>query len=99
MPDRPPTVVNARLIRALRTYFSMTREDLAERTGLSMSLLATLESSLPNNPSLKTLDLIAKSFHVRVDQLLCVESPEPANAALAEALRKTLSPCSSQTRM
>lgn len=98
MADHPPTLVNGPLIRALRVYFSMSRAELASRTGLSVSLLASLESSLPNSPSLKTLGLIAKSFHVRVDQLLCVGHPEPANAAIAETLRRSLPPCSSRTR-
>lgn len=50
-------------IRETRKKHNMKLEDLAEKTGLSLSYISLIERGL-KNPSLKALERIAKAFNL-----------------------------------
>jgi transcriptional regulator with XRE-family HTH domain len=56
-------------IKALREQRKMTQEQLAERAGIGRSYLARLETAR-QDPTLSTLEKIAKALRVKVAKLL-----------------------------
>lgn len=57
-------------IRSMRLECQMTLPALAERTGLSKGLLSKLENTPDSNPSLETLQKIAKALKVTLSDFL-----------------------------
>lgn len=57
-------------IRELRTAQNMTRQQLAERIGLSVNALGKIETGI-NGAKIDNLISIAELFHVSLDYLVC----------------------------
>ena len=68
MPDPVLESVGPRL-RAIRSRRSLTLEQLAERTGISVSTLSRLESGL-RKPTLELLLPLAREYRVPLDELV-----------------------------
>ena len=74
------------LLRELRQQTSLTQEDLADRSGLSVRTIRRLETGERANPQLDTVRLLADALALRPDvraNLLAVadgKSPESAEA-------------------
>jgi len=64
----------AQRLRALRVARQLTQEDLAQRTGLSVNFISTMERGI-NAPSFETLDVLAKTLDVAVKDLFDFDSP------------------------
>jgi len=60
-------------IRTLRAEQEWTLDELAERAGVSKSLLSKLENLPDSNPSMDTLYKVAKAFKVTMADLLETE--------------------------
>lgn len=76
-------------IRELRTSRNMTRQQLAERTGLSVNALSKIETGI-NGAKIDTLISIAELFHVSLDYLVCGRGNEedPVLEGLLKGLSK-----------
>lgn len=57
-------------IRELRTARNMTRQQLAERIGLTVNALSKIETGI-NGAKIDTLICIAELFNVSLDYLVC----------------------------
>lgn len=57
-------------IRTLRAEREWTLDELAEKAGLSKSLLSKLENLPDSNPSIETLYAIAEAFGITVSDLI-----------------------------
>lgn len=57
-------------IKKQRLQRKMTQEALAKKTGLSLPTITKLESGSNTNPTLKTLEKLAKTLAVPVIELL-----------------------------
>lgn len=57
-------------LRKLRTEAEITQEELARKSGISVKYIQNLESSDPKNPTLETLEKIAKALDVTIANLL-----------------------------
>lgn len=57
-------------LRKLRTDAGMTQEELARKAGISIKYLQNLESQEPKNPTLISLEKIAKGLSVAPSHLL-----------------------------
>lgn len=60
-------------IKELREKRNMTQEELAEKSGVSRTIISFLENGNPNTTS-KTLVNIARALDVSIDQLFCTEN-------------------------
>lgn len=60
-------------IKELRETKKMTQEELAEKSGVSRTIISFLENGSPNTTS-KTLVSIARALEVSIDQLFFNES-------------------------
>ncbi|MFZ1897552.1 helix-turn-helix transcriptional regulator [Methanoregula sp.] len=63
-------------IREYRTRYSLTQEDLAQKTGVRRETIVFLEQG-KYNPSLRLAHDIAKALHVPIDDLFIFEDDEP----------------------
>jgi DNA-binding XRE family transcriptional regulator len=59
-----------RNIRGLRLKIGISQDRLSKLTDLSLNTIVKVESGRNPNPTIKTLSMIAKSFNVKVDDLL-----------------------------
>ena len=59
-----------RNIRALRLKRGISQDRLSKIADLSLNTIVKIESGRNPNPTIKTLSRIAKSFNVKVDDLL-----------------------------
>lgn len=57
-------------IKELRIRRALTQEELAEKTGLSVTFIGLMERGV-NLPSLKTCQKIARALGVTLDELFC----------------------------
>lgn len=57
-------------VRELRRSWNMTRQQLAERIGVSVNALSKIETGI-NGAKIDTLICIAELFHVSLDYLVC----------------------------
>lgn len=57
-------------IKIFRKDSGLTQKNLANKTGLSFSMISKLESGEQTNPSLKTIRKIADALHVTPGELL-----------------------------
>jgi transcriptional regulator with XRE-family HTH domain len=57
-------------IRALRLKSGISQDRLSKLTDLSLNTVVKVESGKNSNPTIKTLSRIAKSFNVKVDDLI-----------------------------
>lgn len=57
-------------IRRFRLKRGLTQETLAHKAKIALPTLAKLESGANANPTLKTLQKIAKALRVTIDQLI-----------------------------
>ncbi len=60
----------AKTLRALREAKGLTQTDLAERAGLHRVYITKLETGVETNPTLATLEALAKALGVRVSRLV-----------------------------
>lgn len=60
-------------IKELREQKNMTQEELAEKSGVSRTIISFLENGSPNTTS-KTLVNIARALDVTIDQLFYKEN-------------------------
>ena len=63
-------------IREYRAWYSLTQEDLAQKTGVRRETIVFLEQG-KYNPSLRLAHDIAKALHVPIDDLFIFEDDEP----------------------
>jgi transcriptional regulator with XRE-family HTH domain len=56
-------------LRKLRTDAGMTQEELARKAGISVKYLQNLESDEPKNPTLVSLEKIAKGLNMALKEL------------------------------
>lgn len=61
-----------RKLRALRNAFGMTQEQLAEGADISLKHLGEIERGR-GNPTLATLEALAKALHVTLSDLIAFE--------------------------
>ena len=54
----------------LREENNLTRSELARRTGLSARIIEYIEFEKSNNPTLHTLQSLAKAFDITIDELI-----------------------------
>src|SRR5258708_6879690 len=71
--------------QALRKSRNYTLKDLAVLTGLSISFLSDLERGR-SNPSVQTLQLLAKTYSVTLNTLVLPEREQPAEPINEQAL-------------
>ena len=57
-------------IRDLRIKKGISQDRLSKLTDLSLNTIVKMEAGKNNNPTIITLSKIAKSFNVRVDDLI-----------------------------
>jgi transcriptional regulator with XRE-family HTH domain len=81
-PKRPTRDTRPRMpikdtVKKLRMAAGMTRQDLANRAGLSMAAVTQLERGVNYDPRLSTLLALAHAFGVGVEELVRHEKPEP----------------------
>lgn len=57
-------------IRNLRLERGISQDRLSKLTDLSLNTIVKIEAGKNKNPTIVTLSKIAKSFHVRVDDLI-----------------------------
>ncbi len=74
-PSDPRQALGLR-IKQLRSEFSLTQEELAERCGLFRTYMSRIESGLAN-PTLTVLHTLAEGLGVDVIALLQPPSPSP----------------------
>lgn len=60
-------------IKELREKKNMTQEELAEKSGVSRTIISSLENGSPNTTS-KTLVRIARALEVSIDKLFYEEN-------------------------
>ncbi|MEN6459966.1 MAG: helix-turn-helix transcriptional regulator [Syntrophomonas sp.] len=61
-------------IREIRSALGWSQFRLAEKAGISQSVISDIESGRRNNPSIKTLWKIAKALGVSLSELLNIQS-------------------------
>lgn len=61
-------------IRDFRAALGWSQFHLAEKAGISQSVISDIESGRRNNPSIKTLWKIAKALEVPLSELLNIQS-------------------------
>ncbi len=59
----------AQNVKKLRKKHKLSQEQLAQKAGITYSTLIKLESGANNNPTIKTLQLLAKALNVSLDKL------------------------------
>jgi len=64
-----PVAKMAKRLQQLRAAKGWSQRDLAERAGISREYLARLETAR-QDPTLRTLEKLAKALHVKVSTLL-----------------------------
>ena len=57
-------------IKKRRKKLGLSQEELAKNAGITYSTLIKLESGANNNPTVKTLQQIAKALNVSLDDLV-----------------------------
>ena len=57
-------------IKKLRKKHKLSQEQLAQKAGITYSTLIKIESGANNNPTIKTVQKIAKGLDVSLDNLL-----------------------------
>ncbi|MEK7719793.1 MAG: helix-turn-helix transcriptional regulator [Bacteroidota bacterium] len=57
-------------LRALREKSGLTQEELARKAGVSVKYLQNLEGANPKNPSLLTLEKLARGLDKEIAQLI-----------------------------
>lgn len=57
-------------IKRFRKEMNLSQEQLAQKAGITFSTLAKLESGINQNPTVKTLQQIAKALDVSLDELM-----------------------------
>ena len=57
-------------IKRLRKEENLSQEQLAQKAGITFSTLAKLESGFNQNPTVKTLQQIAKALDVTLDEIM-----------------------------
>ena len=82
-PSDPRQALGLR-IKQLRSEFSLTQEELAERCGLFRTYMSRIESGLAN-PTLTVLHTLADGLGVDVTALLQPPSPSPKHLAKVRA--------------
>lgn len=60
----------AKNIKSLRTEKGWTQEELAEKSGVTYTTIIKLEQGVVDNPTLKTLESLAKVFQIDIDKLI-----------------------------
>lgn len=60
----------AQNIKKFRKKLKLSQEELSRRAGITYSTLIKLESGANKNPTVKTLQQIAKALNVSLDQLM-----------------------------
>ena len=66
-------------IKNIRKSIGMTQKELAEKSGVSFSMVSKLESGEKKNPSFDTLNKIAAALKVNTNELLSDTIDEPYN--------------------
>ena len=56
-------------IKKLRKQHKLSQEELARKAGITYSTLIKLESGANDNPTIKTLQQLAKALNVSLDKL------------------------------
>jgi len=57
-------------LKRYRNEKGLSQEQLAQKSGITYSTLAKLESGVNKNPTVKTLQQIARALEVTLDELL-----------------------------
>lgn len=60
----------ARNIKRLRNKNEWTQEELAEKSGVTYTTIIKIEQGVVDNPTLKTLEKLAKVFDTSIDNLV-----------------------------
>ena len=60
----------AQNIKKYRQKFKLSQEELARKAGITYSTLIKLESGANKNPTVKTLQQLAKALGISIDKLL-----------------------------
>ncbi|MHA1401826.1 MAG: helix-turn-helix domain-containing protein, partial [Candidatus Heimdallarchaeaceae archaeon] len=60
----------AQNIKKYRQKLKLSQEELARKAGITYSTLIKLESGANKNPTVKTLQQLAKALGISIDQLL-----------------------------
>ena len=60
----------AKNIKKLRKQHKLSQEQLARKAGITYSTLIKLESGANKNPTIETVQKLAKAFGVGLDQLI-----------------------------
>lgn len=60
----------AKNIKTLRIEKGWTQEELAEKSGVTYTTIIKLEQGVVDNPTLKTLESLAKVFEITLDELI-----------------------------
>ncbi len=60
----------AQNIKKFRQQLKLSQEELAQKAGITYSTLIKLESGANKNPTVKTLQQIANTLDVSLDQLM-----------------------------
>jgi len=62
-------------IKKFRKQLNLSQEELARKAGITYSTLIKLESGVNKNPTVKTLQQLARALEVSLNQLVEGESP------------------------
>ncbi len=57
-------------MQILRKDKGLTQEELAKESGIAYTTIVKLEQGLLDNPTLKTLQKLAKVFNIKIDELI-----------------------------
>ena len=57
-------------IKKLRKKYKLSQEELAKKAGITYSTLIKIESGVNVNPTLQTIQKIAKALNVRIDDIV-----------------------------
>ncbi len=57
-------------LKELRKKHHLTQQELAQKAGLTFSLLTKIEQGVTPNPTLKTLIKLADAFKINIDELV-----------------------------
>lgn len=82
--------INQALLRKVRAHLGLTFVDVAYMSKLSLRTVMTLESGDNPNPTLDTLNSIAKTYGCEVTQLLLPNSYTDSGRYNVELIRNSL---------
>ncbi len=76
------------LIRTARQEAGLTQAELAQRAGMTQSMIARMERP-GANPTVDTLDTVLGAIHRRIDLAPARRLPEHDETLIVEALKRT----------